>query len=519
MNAINIPAGITGQAGGGYVHDATGFVVHDIWSVADAIEANGALVYSVDTGAWRWVAGTDLHVFIKAFGVVSLTQLSTALMKPLVLSFSGVLAGGINPVGGGRQGMQFPGLLTWPGLSETAQTNLRVFGLVNNLQAGHGCSSDLCRVSFAGRNALSFLDAFVTKDPSVPGYVAGYAAMVTNEYSTGSSGPAPYNVNGGTTLAQSELHLGRGVIAVPMKTWATLYQQIIATTPHVDKSEVAERVNTSLLALKEIVDTGALGSIPSFRVPVIIGRSGKVYLDEVAQPGIWKTNTHIDVLYSPYKTVAVPYLNTGHWMTNPMALVKTAVATDWPAFRPSGASDLQTGPAMPALTPTLTGPDVSEIRRLDGVHISNILGGLTGLTVTETGVDYLTRNLLGNVMDYFCVDSAVSVQTGEETNEAYATRMTARYNNGVTEQANYLPNSWTFAGQPVLIATLVQNAALQDGGKLGPWNLALMASGYFSSTMRSSVDQTTANVNRKITASSLPALPAALTTMLPGPVF
>lgn len=164
--AINIPTGLSPNANGSYTHLATGFVVHDVWSIKDLLDANGAFAYSVVTGEWRWVAGTDLTAFIKAFGSATLGSLAAAMLAPQVMTIHGWTAGAVRGVGGSSQGMICPGAISWPGLTEPAQGDIRLFGLVNNLQAGHGCSARQMRVSDFGRNQLHIHSALVTQDPT-----------------------------------------------------------------------------------------------------------------------------------------------------------------------------------------------------------------------------------------------------------------------------------------------------------------------------------------------------------------
>lgn len=119
--AINIPTGLSPNANGSYTHLATGFVVHDVWSIKDLLDANGAFAYSVVTGEWRWVAGTDLTAFIKAFGSATLGSLAAAMLAPQVMTIHGWTAGAVRGVGGSSQGMICPGAISWPGLTEPAQ--------------------------------------------------------------------------------------------------------------------------------------------------------------------------------------------------------------------------------------------------------------------------------------------------------------------------------------------------------------------------------------------------------------
>lgn len=507
-----------------YRHVPTGFMVHDVWSVADLLDANGALVHNVESGKWAWIAGNDLHFFVKTRGGLTLAALATEMMKQVNIRSGGLYLGGVDSAGGGSVVHVTP-TFGQGGSQDTWNPAIGgrnvIFALVNNLQAGAGCSSDLINL-WTTNVGINVTGSMINLDPSHVNYNAAYAAMDQ----IGSLDNVDNAYRQPNFVAKNTYALGRGVISLPLKSWHDYFQALADNVDNNDKSEMRARIDASIAQLDITVKKGVLGPRPTVRIPIVICTGGRVYLEENSCPnaGTDPTASNAKIrksIYSPFRVPSMLDEYKGIWRTNPLALDPTLPFREWAFYTPN-SGDIRSVRATAldlATTPKVATPiGHMAVKSFDGVNLCKVLGGISGGDPYATGADVLASTLVERAMDYVTVDSSVPGQLGNETAEIYAARMETLYGTRFKDEEGYTPKTYQFLGQPALIAALAFTSGLQSRSNLSAVPFAYLCSGHFSGRLR--IVRTAAfGDSQMVSGRGWPVLPAALDSLVPGPVY
>lgn len=461
---------------GVYRHVETGFVVHDVNSVADVINANGCLACDMTNGTWAWIAGEDLFVEVYRRGATSLRTLATGLLGSKLSLVAGRLTLGVWFASAKVGGMNSGGI-AMPGLNRFATacgTDLRIFGIVTNAQAGRGLSTGLLDDVIA--NVPGALLAGCTDSCDISGFE-----------NAGMSDPvkvSPPGLSGITSIAYQKHAsiIGRAVIAIPVSTWDAFLANWKVALPHVDKEEVASKADAAIQKFGSAFQSN-LFSVPSVRVPVVLTSDGKAYMDNNL-PRSFNTQGTIYGIWSYWNGLLAPTLPdpSGWWLTNPHCpAVGVAHQMSSEVVAGLGSNFFNaSGVDSPKAAVPFTA-SYAQVTDIDSVELMKILGGLYPRTdavpSSTTGAFLINRCFSGNHSD-----QPLPTQGGAETQVDYTARMTTAQKAPYSVfTANY--GHWNLAGQPAVWASTLLDASLQGKSINGLAALTLV-SGNLCSLLR-----------------------------------
>ena len=330
-----------------YRHMATGFVLHEIYNVQDALNANGVFFEDTINNKWIWFAGRDLRDLVLKCGATTLRDLATATI-PVTFGFRGVTA--LPATQAEFMRAHFMGA-AWNSRANRPAWN-KCYGIVNGLDAGYGCSEDLGSVSNHGQSIL------------------------------GANGDGRSLQLFDTT--RNGLHYGMGLIRFPTGcSWLEHIDQFFSAIPYREKPEVQEKVkNGKDLVIKALVARGvdpAKGA--DFWVPIVIRSNGTFQYVPA------KTNNNLVTGYWTMKgqfmralgsrmyfnsNRGCMFLPGGTSASTPECLSSYSrpqgQATSWPS--PNSYNDVLNLP---------------QVTHFDGIRIERMLGGLSGNLLSDGG--------------------------------------------------------------------------------------------------------------------------------------
>lgn len=438
---------LTDNTKGVYRHAETGFTVHEVYSVGDVIKANGALACDMTTGDWCWVAGEDLFVEVYRRMGNSLSKLAQLLLGTVYgikhARFSiGTWYNGV--------GTWDVGCMSMPGMTRATRTygsDIRLFGIATNAQAGRGCS-------------VGLIDDLIGNDhPDAAGCTV--SADLRGMAKTPSS-PSSIPGLGGSAIAygKSANIIGRAVIAIPLKSWTSFLSNWRNNLPNIDKGEVQERADAAI-AKFETAFVNALYSVPSVRVPIVLTSDGCAYLDSNPTRSHNKPTNGSYGLYQYWDALYAPTLPEpgGWWTTNPLCAAP-------------GVTHKHLGECVSGLNGNFyntSGIDsnkvyanhvtaYSKLTDVDGIDLFKILGGLyprvDEVRASSTSAALITKCFSGNHSDL-----PPPTQGGAETSVDYETRLQSMSNDAYSFLTGNFGH-WNLAGQVAVLASTLLDASL-----------------------------------------------------------
>lgn len=464
---------LTQDTRGVYKHHETGFTVCEVSSVKHVIECNGALACDIENGEWTWVAGEDLYVEVYRRNGNSLRGLAQGLLSRTFGAFHGRLGLGfwLSNVGSSNVGS-----ILLPGLNRTSRSygsDIRLFGIMTNAQAGRGCSVGM--IDDLVPNSPGGLAAGCTIRSKIPGHIGSDPAAVSSSIPGMGGSPIDYG--------KSATVVGRVVIAIPLRSWDAFLQKWRDNVPNIDKSEVAEKADAAALKFRDAFMDN-LYSVPSVRVPMILMSDGSAYLDgnptrsHCAAGGAgFGIGQYWNVLHSP----TLPD-NDGWWVTNPLCpavgvshrqLGESYSGLNGSFFNTAGVESNKV-----ALSRVIS---LSKINAVDGVPLFKVLGGLYPRT-DEVIASQTTQSLITKCFSGNHSDQNPPTQGGTETIGDYETRLQALSTgdyNGLT--ANF--GHWNLAGQVAVLASTLLDAAMLNKSVYG-YDALTLTSGCLCSSLR-----------------------------------
>lgn len=482
---------------GVYTHTPTGFTLHDIYSVADAISLNGVMAIDAGNDAWAWVAGEDLSVEVFQRNKKTLSALAHAVIEQRYQLEHERFAVRIQAE---KDGQPAQSARSVPGIRVTtvaASPDLRIFGIVTNVQAGRGCSP--AHINAVAANAGIGQCGLTTVSTAFPPSAPNLTTPFLESFSS---------VGGGTlTFVPPASVIGRVIVTIPTGTWATFLEQWKSNVPHVDQSEVATKADEAIASFSASVLPN-LYDIPFVRVPLILTSTGGAYIDQNDTPSCYKsTGSSLlpDVVYhNPFLAPALPKQD-GIWITNPVAMPPTIAIRQftrcvenlgrdpWDCLQVSPGSFADSDYTLPC----------SKITAIDGVELFKILGGLYPRTdVTPTS--FSLNAAVSRVMNHNHMDSDPAPQ-GAMTGPEYDSALSATFAASSYGHERFVWGHWWMAGQPIIVASIMLDAGLV--GKTVRGDIAIgNFSGHICSGLRAVADGATllplASINAVTSAST-----------------
>lgn len=440
---------------GVYRHSGTGFIVHEVRSIAELLKANGML-YEQSNGQWEWMAGADLKSAIAVSGATTLQELL------LYVCWDVTNVGyGWTHLGPGVDGIRAGSFYKKRLAANTRHdpTGAKIFALITDFRSGRGVSDNLGSTSYPN---LFSGDVFKTKTSDViTPFASGYNTVATQAYSN-----------------------GVGVIGVPIqKSWSQLLDEIFHTYPNIDRSEVASRAATAkTLVLQwiakyapprpELLVPGALKVEGGFHV---IAPRRDVIISSAA------TRCRMTRVYGCGFRVSDGSFFTSYDMAQP-ASVQNDSPSWWGIDGGTGTPTAQTLGPIP----------LDRADFIDGVRIERFMGGAAGVLLSATGerdpsstIHRTSASYMADYMNamnpYVGADVPRLVVNGApEADPAYATRVEGLYPTMVAIPIwmHQLTN-WDTLGFGLGQLLYLAQAAM-DPGKHSRWHMAQYQPGLVS---------------------------------------
>lgn len=470
-----------------YKHEETGFTIHEVWSITDVIEANGAIAMDMASGSWAWVAGEDLFLEVYKKGGNTLQTLARNMLNQVWQLCWSRISYGHMWLGTAANADEY-GWTRMTGKLPTARTtgnDLRLFAVYTNLQAGRGMSTDLLNDSIMGTDNGS------TGTYGTYGYIMGDMPnhIGRNEYSlanTTDNMPSSFASNN-KSYGKSATVIGRAIVAVPLRSWDDFLTRWRSALPNIDKPEVQERADEAIsrfiAVFKDVVF-----SVPSLRVPLVLTNDGKAYIDGNPTRSIVKqsADTFAGVgRWHAYNPIVSPTIvdETGYWVTNPHCAAPGVTHSMLPHLHEGmNYSSMSPGPVPNMTTASSFVLPMSEVNTLGGVDLFKIAGGFYP-RVAATKINKTDAELVSLAMRGVHDDQPLPAQTGGETNEQFASRMAAFEGGSGYSSLNANYGHWHLSGQVVLLVSTMLDAAVQRKTLRGK-DLFTCASGNLCRLMR-----------------------------------
>lgn len=450
---------------GVYRHVATGFTIHDIYSVSDAIECNGVLAYDSE-GKWAWVAGRDLRVEITKLGAGgSLSSLASSILRTYQFAGSMIHGSVYATDGNGSRTIDIPSMKFVP----RSAVGLRLFGLINNATAGRGCCA-----AIRGKYEQNADDQRV--------FLQGWSGMPMHA-SDGNTGNNFQSIEFGGVGFGDTTVIGRVLITIPMSSWEDFLASWADNIPNKDKSEVQEKISGALAAITVAKLKEQFGVVPAVLAPIVLFADGTAMLEANVKPSVYTVNPiayNHRLAWNVFACPSLPEVQYGWWHTNPVAapvagcLVPAAYSK--PGASILGADTIESSYDSGTWTYV---PEYTPIKSIDSVPLFNILGGLFPRAAAVSAQNVTTTQILGRAFDHAFIDEVVTPQAGNQTGEAYATQVATELEQGVAKLETTLPSSWAFAGQTAYAASMMLSMYIQGAPKITSLAMALNLSGHY----------------------------------------
>lgn len=463
---MNTITNISNKEGVGvYRHVETGFTIHDIWSVNEAISANGVIAMDMESGSWSWVAGEDLFVEIYKRGGNTLGNLARNLLSQIwTLCFTRICYGTYwrgPTIEEDRLGHMFmTGKLP---TSRTVGGDVRLFGVHTNLQAGRGLSTDLIdstirSMNEGGTGTYGTYGQIKGDFPNHEGRTVGLHSLYK---SLMYGGPTYTN----TSYGKSENVIGRAIIALPLKSWSEFLTRWKASLPNASENEVQERADAAIAKFSSVFQN-KLFMVPSVRIPVVLTRDGRAYIDNNPTRSIIASGTVAGEVVGrrqAYNPLVSPTIvdESGLWVTNPCCAAPGEAHSLLKILHTGMDRNVQSpGAAIPSNEFSNMTLPMNMINKIGGVDLFKIAGGFYP-RVDAVSAAKSESELIAMVFRANHDDQSLPVQNGGETIEAYNARMETF--NSASSYSHLSTNygHWHLAGQVVLLVTTILDACLQ----------------------------------------------------------
>lgn len=444
------PIGLLGK--GVYRHAGTGFTLHDISDVADAIDCNGFFACDMVKNTWAWILGEDLFVEVYKRGATSLSTLASNLLgKKMAYAVDqlnvGYTAGYANEANA-RQ-LYMPGMFRE---TFTMGADIRVFGIITNAQAGRGMSTNLhdCNVK-----------------NTAPNSAGGYAPSDVDARAVDAV-LQPYHTAqglGASTVYFGVPALGRVVVTIPLLSWDKFLSEWKSALPNIDRSEVQELADGTIAKFRALFATEMFHT-PSVRVPITLRADGTAWIDTNPTPSYCHAPNGTGSTKGTQRMWNIGYCPTiidenGWWLTNPLAPTGETHSVVNMSIRGIDSDFLNPGGVIEAPAAATHLYSQSQITGIDTVDLFKILGGAYPRvdTVKHT---FTTAALIQRCFKHRHADSPLPAQGGAQSDADYAAACAstqARSNYGMAH-ANW--GHWNLAGQPAVVATTLLDLSMQD---------------------------------------------------------
>lgn len=430
---------------GVFRHVDTKFIVHEVFNTQQVLDANGVFV-EYSNGYWIWLAGRDLRDFMQSRAVTSLNDFAAGLapdkraigtynVVDAAAEYAAVFPMVVNASKIIQTAKGFPGTF-----ADTAWSTAKVFGLVNNCHAGRGHAGGKSNVANAG--------------PAYD-YVAGVfqvaAPADANRKASFMVGPMMYN-QGYNRAADCGKLLGTAVISIPLGvSWDVFMEHLIAALPHSDKAEVQAKCHEKMTPL--VAQLKQLNPIPVTYAPVEIHSDGSFRL---VDPKAGCLCTRAGSPPSLGVISSVIHVARGGIVFDDLGIAQTCDEWFTPSLTYSGVDRLtsfthrmgdvinmstETGLSGSSTSPTYNEALMfnSQLHAIDGVRLERILGGLSGVNLSDTGETNLPASPINKTSAdivaqwqgamRFAASSTAFVRRSDgqgvpETDAAYVTRLT-----------------------------------------------------------------------------------------------
>lgn len=472
----------TKKSEGVFVHDDTGFMIHEAYSVDDLVDANGAFAVDFAAGTWGWVAGHDLRLEVLKFGGTSLRTLAQNILReyniiPAVISGGTIVPnlswGGMNIHTLGIAGIKFG--------TPCSASDLRIFALINNLHSGRGSHPSKVSWIVTDREKTSIsLQWYI--DASAYGDTGGITLETDPNWGFQAQDTAKTS---GPALADG--CLGRGIVNMPYGTWESYAAAWRDELPDSGKPEMAERALAATTAVSAVALKEKFGIVPTVRAPFAIhqGIAGKPFVGAEGNAKPNPLHGHVEgkpvhIEYPFYSLPSVREVTTGFWITNPCHSPQDGWSL--PSCQKQNSTGLWSSVAWADKNVLVTStPALSSPSSIGGVDLLKVFGGLHPY-VGAPG-DMSVAAAAQAVMEDALTDRVRSSQEAEESNADYQARLEATYST-IKQGFSFFPSCWAFAGQPAKIAAMLWEDALHTSKKLTVAEGALHSSGHYIDFLR-----------------------------------
>lgn len=464
---------------GVYRHAPTGFTVHEIRSVDEAIAYNGVLAIDAENGYWAWVLGEDLAIEVYGRSKVTLAALARELLEQeYQIEYERIIPG----YWGEKDGVTYTGSIMVGGLvtaTKTISSDLRIFGIANNAQAGRGCSAQrIATTAYIGSlevNRHGFIIDSSLYDP----YTRPDRSIAIMEHTPFDTSRVSHAFTPGAGV------VGRIIIAVPAGTWAEWLAKFVENMPNHDQAEVQAKATIAVNRFNEEIRPH-LYTQPAVRVPMILTSDGKMWLESNPTASVLRSHLTAPIsthgYYNPFLSPSLPD-ESGWWITNPVLLQPGIAHNIWGGATiglDQGMDEVVNG--IPASNSTVSFTNVcSQLTAIGGVELHKILGGVYPHT-DGSAIDVPTHSVINRVFNHNHYDDEPPA-IGAASPAAYDATLTTKFSSLSFQHERYNWGHWWLAGQPLLLATAMLESFIVGKSLRGDAAVRVF-SGHLCSEMR-----------------------------------
>lgn len=444
-----------------YRHEETGFIIHDVWSVADLVSANGAIAMDMNSGSWSWVAGEDLFTEVYKRGGTTLNNVARNLLSQVWelcytrlcfgVQWKGTTAND-DLTGSFRMTGKLPKV-------RSVGADVRLFAVHTNLQAGRGMSSDLLAGTIVGAddgstNTYGTLGYIMSDVPMMQGRNVYYYQNTLKDQHVISPPVASQRIGYG----KSANVIGRAVVALPLHSWNAFLTSWRAAVPNINEAEMAERADAAIAGFSSVFKDSVF-SVPSIRVPIILTSDGGAYIDTNSTRSITRhaAGTYgFEQMYNPLLSPTIVDEN-GLWVTNPHCPAPGVAHNLFPVLHEGANCSLNSAPVLSGVSATAFTAGMSKLNQVDGVDLFKIAGGFYPRVDTVKS-NRSASQLINTLYSGAHGDQSMPTQGGSELAGDYNTRMSE-----LKESSDYGGlainyGNWHLCGQVTLTVTTILDA-------------------------------------------------------------
>lgn len=335
-----------------YRHVATGFIVHDVFSVDQVIAANGVL-FETST-SWVWLAGRDLRDLLARYQPQTLVDLLVCAQRAAYQTSMLVRT---------PHAYNKPRLCLRGAIGDVLTA--KVFALVTNLDCGYGSNA---------------VDALASRTLQSGAYA----------FTGNSTGNGYYGTSSKTLLAGA---VGVGCIRVPLGyNWSKFADNYFAAQPNNEESEVKARyVGAKARFEKWLQKQGlSLNAPVAFGIPIILMSDGRHrYIPPMrAESSSREATPQVNATDFEVGSVPINYIYHQRLLGSRAYVEDGSVGQMVLPLAPAALHGFLTSAGGNHSGTVTCGDEFSvcpRIGALDGVPLTNILGGAAGFSVDDLG--------------------------------------------------------------------------------------------------------------------------------------